>query len=262
MDKPRTVEKKRSRFRWIGYMFLFLFGCVIAGTITRALQDPVQRQPTNTTDQEWAERSYGYAPHPSDYSDAIIQVYAARTRGPKKAVAVHTWIATKRNGADDYIVSQIFGWRLRSRGTALNRGPRVPDRSWARNAPTLLLDIRGEDVEFLIDKVDSAIAEYPWKNEYTAWPGPNSNTFLAWIGLQVPELKLDLPATAIGKDWRPISDTFGSSPSGTGVQASLYGLLGVTVGVEEGLEVNILGLSTELDVFDMGVELPGMGRVW
>ena len=243
-------------------MFLFLFGSIVAGVITRSFQDPVERKPTHTSDHEWAQRSYGYAPHPSDHEDAIIQVYAARTWGGKKAFAVHTWIATKRKGANQYVISEIFAWRLSRRGTALHQRPGVPDRSWARNAPTLLLDVRGKEAEALMDKVDSAITSYPWKSEYTAWPGPNSNTFMAWIGLQVPEMKLDLPSTAIGKDWRPILDTFGTSTSGTGVQASLYGLLGVTVGLEEGLEVNILGLSTELDVFDLGVELPGIGRVW
>lgn len=259
MEKPR---RKRKVLRWIGYFFLFLFACVLTGSLIRSVKSPVERKPSNTSDREWAERSYGYAPHPDDYNGAVIQVYAARTRGTKKALAVHTWIATKRTGDDHYVISQIFGWRLSRRGTALNQGPGVPDRTWARNEPTLLLDLRGEEVEQLIDKVDEAIAHYPWQNEYTVWPGPNSNTFIAWIGLQVPELKLDLPATAIGKDWRPISETFGWSPSGTGVQASLYGLLGVTAAFEEGLEVNILGLSIELDLFDLSLELPGIGRLW
>jgi hypothetical protein len=30
------------------------------------------------------------------------------------------------------------------------------------------------------------------------FPGPNSNTFVAWIGLQVPQLGLELPFSAIG----------------------------------------------------------------
>ncbi|MDZ7605940.1 MAG: DUF3750 domain-containing protein [Cyclobacteriaceae bacterium] len=110
--------------------------------------------------------------------------------------------------------------------------------------------------------MEVAIGKYPWHDVYTAWPGPNSNTFLAWIGLQVPELKLDLPATAIGKDWRTISGTFGKSVSGTGLQCSLYGLLGITAGYEEGIEVNIAGLSIELDIFDLALELPGIGRLW
>ena len=148
------------------------------------------------------------------------------------------------------------------RGTALDQGPGIPDKTWARNEPTLLLDLRGPEVEELIDKVEAAIKAYPWKDVYTAWPGPNSNTFLAWIGLQVPELQLDLPATAIGKDWRPVLKTFGLSASGTGVQVSFYGLLGITAGYEEGLEINILGLSIELDIFDLSMELPGIGRLW
>jgi len=207
-------------------------------------------------------RSYGYAPHPDDFEEAVIQVYAARTRGQKKALAVHTWIAVKRKGADQYIITQVFGWRLRRGGTALFSEPGIPDKAWARNEPTLLLDLRGNEVEKMIDKVEEAIKEYPWHNVYTAWPGPNSNTFTAWLGLQVPELRMDLPATAIGKDWRPISKTFGRSISGTGVQFSLYGLLGVTAGFEEGFEVNIAGLSVELDVFDLALELPGIGRIW
>ena len=235
--------------------------CVFLGTIIRSLKDPVQRNPQSNV-EEWWERSYGYAPHPDDYNEAIIQVYAARTRGTKKAFAKHTWIATKRRGADQYIISQVFGWRLRPGGTALYRDPGIPDKSWARNAPTLILDLRGEEVEQLIDKVEAAISAYPWHDQYTAWPGPNSNTFLAWIGLRVPELGLDLPSTAIGKDWRPLSGTFGRSPGGTGVQVSLYGLLGITLGIEEGIEVNIMGLSTELDLFDLSLELPGIGRVW
>ena len=45
------------------------------------------------------------------------------------------------------------------------------------------------------------------------------------------------------------------------MQASVYGLLGLTAGFQEGLEVNVLGLSMELDVFDLALELPAVGRV-
>jgi hypothetical protein len=33
------------------------------------------------------------------------------------------------------------------------------------------------------------------------WPGPNSNSFTAWIALEVPQLGLQLPTKAIGKQW-------------------------------------------------------------
>lgn len=202
-----------------------------------------------------------FAPHASQFNDAIIQVYAARTKGAKKAVAVHTWISIKPNSSADYTSYEIIGWRLRRNNTALVERSSQPDRDWWGNQPELLLDIRGKKAQQLIPKVIQAVQDYPFKDSYQAWPGPNSNTFTAYIGRQVPELGLDLPSTAIGKDYREIQDVVGFSASGSGVQASLWGLLGIAVGVEEGLEINFLGLNFELDIFDLAVELPGIGRL-
>ena len=50
----------------------------------------------------------------------------------------------------------------------------------------------------------------------------------AWIARAVPELELDLPATAIGKDYLG-SSIVGAAPSGSGVQLSLGGVLGLAV---------------------------------
>jgi len=263
MDKKLNVKNTntRSRLIWIGFIFLFLVIPILAGSLIRRYRTlEVKRNPTQG-DLHWSSQSFGLAPHPTEYRDAVVQVYCSRTRGPKGALAVHTWVATKRSGADQYKVSQVIGWRLKWQGTALFSEVGIPDKSWHGNVPSLLLDLRGAEVERIIDKIDLAIDQYPWKNEYTVWPGPNSNTFIAWLGLQVPDLGLDLPSTAIGKDWRPIDKTFGWSASGTGVQASLYGLVGATLGRQEGLEINILGLSVELDLFDLAMELPGIGRL-
>ena len=51
------------------------------------------------------------------------------------------------------------------------------------------------------------------------------------------------------------------SPSGTGVQFSLEGLFGVLVALEEGVEVNVFGLTFGLDVYPPALKLPGLGRV-
>lgn len=208
-----------------------------------------------------SQQSVGLSPDPSSVEEPIIQAFAARTWGSKSAFAVHTWIATKRKGASTYTTYQIIGWRLRRAGTALVVEERMPDRPWYGSEPTLLLDLRGDDVEAIIDKVEQAVEDYPYKNEYTVYPGPNSNTFLAYIGRAVPDLGLDLPATAIGKDYRPLTEIVGLSASGSGVQASLYGVFGFAMGYEEGLEMNLFGLNMELDLFDLAVELPGIGRI-
>ena len=95
----------------------------------------------------------------------------------------------------------------------------------------------------LIDRVEAAVADYPYQNSYQTWPGPNSNTFTAFIGRAVPELRLDLPPTAIGKDYLGLTTFAAATPSGTGYQLSLFGLLGLSLAVEEGLELSLLGLN-------------------
>ena len=101
---------------------------------------------------------------------------------------------------------------------------------------------------------------YPYANAYVTWPGPNSNTFVAWVGREVPELRLALPPTAIGKDFLG-GQIAAPTPSGTGLQISLGGLLGVAVGVKEGLEFNLLGLVIGVDPLGLAIKLPGVGRL-
>jgi hypothetical protein len=154
-----------------------------------------------------------------------------------------------------------MGWGV-SRGAPAARVNRTgPDNYWFGSRPELLVDARGEGVDALIDRVETAVADYPYPTTYRTWPGPNSNTFTAHVGRRVPELRLDLPPTAVGKDYLPNGSPAAVTPSGTGLQLSLLGLAGVLVGVEEGLELNVLGLTFGLDWNRPALKLPGVGRV-
>ena len=86
-------------------------------------------------------------------------------------------------------------------------------------------------------------------------------TFTAYIARQVPELGLDLPSNAIGKDFLPEGALFAKAPSGSGFQVSLYGLAGILLAAEEGLEVNVLGLNVGLDAAVPALKLPAIGRL-
>jgi hypothetical protein len=77
----------------------------------------------------------------------------------------------------------------------------------------------------------------------------------------VPELRLHLPVTAIGKDFPTDGWPVDRAPSGTGGQLTLYGLLGVIVGLEEGLEFNVAALSFGVDVKRPALKLPFIGRI-
>ncbi|MEI8256567.1 MAG: hypothetical protein WCJ30_12915 [Deltaproteobacteria bacterium] len=75
----------------------------------------------------------------------------------------------------------------------------------------------------------------------------------------VPELRVDLPPTAIGKDYN--GRVFDAAPSGGGGQATLAGLLALTASGVEGLELNVLGLTFGLNPFDPAIKLPLIGRI-
>ena len=77
----------------------------------------------------------------------------------------------------------------------------------------------------------------------------------------MPELRVDLPPTAIGKDYLPGGALVAGTPSGTGYQVSLFGLVGVLAAVEEGLEINLLGLSFGIVPLDLALKLPMAGRI-
>ena len=200
----------------------------------------------------------GAAPDPREAPEAVVQVYGARAMGVKGWFGVHTWVAVKQTDATAYTVYEVIGWRLRWSDSALVVRTRQPDAPWFGSQPELYAEKRGPGVDELINRIDKAVRDYPYAGKYTLWPGPNSNTFTAWIARHVPELELDLPATAIGKDYLG-STVLSTAPSGSGFQFSLGGLLGIAVSGVEGLEVNLLGLS--FGVGPSGVKLPLLGRL-
>jgi len=213
--------------------------------------------------QDWRTASsepVGLAPDAASTPEAVVQVYGARTWGWRGNFGVHTWVAVKPENAPAYTVYEVIGWRLRWSDTVVAIHNRAPDARWFGNVPELYSDKRGAEAEKLIPRIDAAARAYPHAKDYTAWPGPNSNTFVAWITRAVPELEADLPPTAIGKDY--ISDgLFGSAPSGSGMQVSLGGMFALTASGVEGLELNLLGLTFGINPFDPALKLPLIGRI-
>ena len=77
----------------------------------------------------------------------------------------------------------------------------------------------------------------------------------------MPELRLKLPPTAIGKDYLPGGAIVAMTPGGRGGQLSLFGMAGLLAGWDEGLEVNVLGLTFGIDLTQPGLKLPLVGRL-
>ena len=204
-----------------------------------------------------ADNSDNVPVDPVAVTEPIVQVWGARTRGAKGIFGVHSWIAVKPAGESEYTVYEVIGWRLRWADTAVVVRNRRPNH-WFGAEGELYAEKRGPGVDELIRRIDQAAREYPYANTYTVWPGPNSNTFTAWVARAVPELEVDLPATAIGKDY--IGDSMiSTAPSGKGFQFSLRGLFGVAASGVDGFELNILSLN--FGVSASGIKLPIVGRI-
>ncbi|MFO1088198.1 MAG: DUF3750 domain-containing protein [Hyphomicrobiales bacterium] len=212
--------------------------------------------PANWKVADWS--SSGVLPPAAAVPDARVVVLAARTGRWRSIFAEHTAIVLKRAGDPAWTRYDVVGW-----GDPVRRNHFKPDTMWYGNRPYVVTTFEGETAAQLIPKIEAAIAAYPWRNpgQYTVWPGPNSNTFVAWVARQVPGFAFEMPPTAIGKDWLGSGLHVADAPSGTGWVVSLSGVLGLTVAWKEGLEVNFLGTSIGVDPQDLAINLPSIGKL-
>lgn len=218
--------------------------------------------PLSAQDWRTADRSsMGLAPLPDDEPEALVHIYAARAFRWRGYFAVHTWVATKEKNATAYTTYHVTGFGLRRTGSTIVMQEDIPDRRWFGAESDLLYELKGPKAERAIPQIKAAVASYPYHDFYRAWPGPNSNTFVSHIIRSSPDLRFELPPHAIGKDWIGTGDLVGVSETGTGVQVSLFGLLGLTMGLGEGIEINLLGLSLGIDFIRPALKLPLVGRL-
>jgi hypothetical protein len=202
--------------------------------------------------------SAGLLPPAPQHRQAVVRVFAAETVRWRGIFATHCWIVLKPEGAAGYTRYDYTAW-----GEPIRVNGFAPDGRWFGRRPEIIFAADGEQAAALIPRMQAAITGYTWRNlgDYRAWPGPNSNTFVAAVMDAVPEIPFALPPTAIGKDYPYDGRWFRVSPSGPGFRLTLGGYAGVTLGWVEGIEINFLGAVVGLDLRRPAVKLPGLGRL-
>ena len=237
-------------------LFLTIFIVYLLPTFASAGWWVMQDRPGRWNEAKWS--SAGILPQASANEDAAIYIFSATTGGLKGSVASHAWIVTKEKGAESYTRYDKVGW-----GTPIRRNHRPPDAYWYSNPPQLVTSITGAKAELLIPKIEGAIAAYPYAEPggYTIWPGPNSNTFVAYVLRTVPELGAVLPPHAVGRDYLPDGDFVHLDSDWRDLHVTLRGLVGFSAGLRSGFEVHFLGLVAGLDFANPGIKIPALGRV-
>lgn len=208
-------------------------------------------RPSSWSGADWS--SSGVLPPPRRGGEAVVYVMAARTGGLKGALAVHSWIVTKRQSEGAYTRYDKVAW-----GSPVRRNIRPADGRWYSNEPWIVRAVRGDAAENAIPRIEQAVARYPHAGNggYRVWPGPNSNSFVAHVLNAVPELDARLPSNATGRDFHPGWASAGWS--GTTFYATLGGYAGFAFR-PAALELHFLGLVAGLDLPAATVDIPAFG---
>jgi hypothetical protein len=235
----------------LGFALFFLLPLGISALLYRFGDAP--------SDWWGADRSSaGLLPPPAAHPEALVRVLAAPTVSWRGAVAVHSWIVVKPAGAPAYTRYDYTAW-----GDPIRVNGFVPDGRWFGRVPDLVFAADGAQAAALIPPIRAAVENYAFRHrgDYRAWPGPNSNTFVAAVLDGLPGVAVTLPPNAIGKDFPHDGRWLRWTPSGTGLRLSLGGYAGVTLAWVEGVELNIAGAVAGLDLRRPALKLPGLGRI-
>lgn len=171
---------------------------------------------------------------------------------PIDKIARHPWLAVRRAHASEWIVYEVPSVCHCGDDPFHHEGYLDPilHAVWRGAEADRAADCIEHEAEAIIHDID---------RHYVFYPGPNSNTFGDRI-LRKCHLHASLPSTSVGKDWRGWIGA-GVTSEGTGVQIETP-VLGLKLGLKEGIEVHVIGLSIGIDLWPPAIILPvGPGRL-
>lgn len=187
-----------------------------------------------------------------DNSETTVALLTGTLGHPMDGIARHPWFAVRHKGEATWAIYEVGGG-----GTETD--PFTQHSPYLK--PILHKVWRGEEAEAAaacIEKVGPQVKSYI-ESHYVFYPGPNSNTF-GDVVLRRCKLSASLPSTSVGKDWRGIIGG-GVTSERTGLQLETP-LVGVKLGLKEGFELHVIGLSFGVDLWPPAIILPlGPGRL-
>jgi hypothetical protein len=189
---------------------------------------------------------------PPDNSETTIVLLSGTLGHPMEDIARHPWFAVRKKGESEWHVYEVGGGGTETDPFTKHHpyGNAIVHKVW-----------RGDEADRAVDCVDREGRK--WKSyiesHYILYPGPNSNTFGDRV-LRACKLSASLPSTSIGKDWRGLIGA-GVTSERTGLQIETP-LVGLKIGLKEGVELHVLGLSLGVDLWPPAIIVPlGPGRI-
>ncbi len=213
-------------------------------------------RPSSWRSADWG--ASGVLPKPDEFDGPAVFLMAARTGGLKGAFSVHCWIVIKRSGDSGYDRYDKVGW-----GHPVRKNAYQPDGRWYSNTPWIVGSVTGAEAAEAVAKAEAAIASYPYshRGDYAIWPGPNSNSFAAHVVRAIPEIGVQLPSNAVGRDFAPGFADIEIADDWRDIHFTLGGLAGFSAGLRSGFEVHLFGLVAGFDLAKPALKIPAYGRL-
>jgi hypothetical protein len=189
-------------------------------------------------------------PPPNDETTVVLMT--GGLGHPMEGIARHPWFAVRDKGQTDWEIFEVGGGGTESDPFHKHHPYLNPlvHKVW-RGA-------EAEEAAACIRRVGPGVKSYI-ESHYVFYPGPNSNTF-GDVVLRRCKLSASLPSTSVGKDWRGVIGA-GITSERTGVQLETP-VVGLKVGLKEGVEVHVIGLAFGIDLWPPAIILPlGPGRL-
>lgn len=189
---------------------------------------------------------------PPANDEATVALLTGTLGPPLDGIARHPWLVARHKGETEWHVYEVGGG-----GTEDD-----PFRHHSSYGNPILHKVwRGAEAEAAaacLEREADAVKRHV-ESHYIFYPGPNSNTF-GDVMLRKCNLHASLPSTSVGKDWRGWFGA-GVSSEGTGLQLETP-VLGLKIGLKEGIELHVIGLSIGIDLWPPAIILPlGPGRL-
>ena len=183
--------------------------------------------------------------------ETTVMLFSGGLGHPMDGIARHPWFAVREKGETQWEIFEVGGG-----GTADD-----PAKNHPYVDPILHKVWRGDEgiaAAECVKREGPKVKEHI-ERHYIFYPGPNSNTF-GDVVLRRCKLSAALPSKSVGKDWRGLIGA-GITSERTGVQLETP-VLGVKLGLKEGIEVHVIGLSIGVDFWPPAIIVPlGPGRI-
>ena len=174
--------------------------------------------------------------------------------------AHHAWVDVKRSGSPTWERLESGGHFGIVHMDVTTEEARL-DHRFGERTVRLLGWVDGDEARAAIAGIDRASSELArrYGDDYTLWPGPNSNTFVRELLADVPSLGFVFDPNCVGKDYSPWLGA-SATASKTGLRVDTP-ILGAAVGLREGVELHVLQLTLGVSLDPPGISLPFLPQI-